>query len=196
MLIGRRALVPAPGDERGHPVDQQRRPALAQKRVREPGSVGVIGAQLGQRVVPLAKPVPQHRGGDPGRSVGSAAVLGSVAGLPEGCLRFRPAVEILQGEDAAIGGERAQVRVAGLVAEHAQGLIDIVQRGGVVTPDAMAQPQIGQGVSRRERVADLLGDGEGPPGGHVRRVQVAGVGPLEHRQQGQHAGLPGTGQVG
>ena len=196
MLVGRRALVPAPGDERGHAVDQQGWPALAQKRVREPGSIALIRAQLGQRVVPLAEPVPQHRGGDPGRAVGTAAALGGLAGLPEGQLRVRPAVEILQGEDAAVDGERAQVRVAGIVAEHAQRLVDVVERGGMVAPDAMAQPQVGQGVGGRERVAGLLGDGEGLPGGRVGRVQVAGVGPLEHRQQGQHPGLPGAGQVG
>ena len=195
MLVGGGALVPAPGDERGYAVDQQRGPAFAQERVREPGSIVLIRAQLGQRVVPVAKPVPQHRGGGPGGAVGAAAALGGLAGPPEGELGFRPAVEVLQREDTVVEGERAQVCVAWIVAEHVQRLVDVVERGGMVAPDAVAQPQVGQGVGGRECVACLLGDPEGLPGGLVRRVQLAGAGPLEHRQQGQHPGLPGAGQA-
>jgi hypothetical protein len=59
--VGYRALSPTPGDERGHAVDQQCGPAFAQEGVDQPGNIGGVGAQLGQRVVPLAEPVPQHR---------------------------------------------------------------------------------------------------------------------------------------
>jgi len=156
----------------------------------------LLRAQLGQRVVPLAEPVLQHRGGDPGRAVGTAAALGGLAGVPESRLCFRPAVHVLQGEDAVIQGERPKVRVAGIVAQHAQGPVDVVQRAGVVASDAVAQPEVGQGVGGRERVTRLLGDGEGLPGGLVGRIQLAALGPLEHRQEGQHPGSPGQGQVG
>ena len=156
MLIGRRTLVPAPGDKRGYAVDQQRWPALAQKRVGEPGSIALIRAQLGQRVVPLAKPVPQHRRGDPGAAVGTAAALGRT---PWARWRASSASgqrsRFCKGEDTVIEGERAQVRVAGIVAEHAQRLVDVAERGDLVAPDAMAQPQVGQGVGGRERVAGL-----------------------------------------
>ena len=40
VLAGRGALVPPPGDERGHAVLQQRRPAFAQIRIR----IGIVGA--------------------------------------------------------------------------------------------------------------------------------------------------------
>ena len=126
LLISRRTLVPAPGDERGHAVDQQRWPALAQECIREPGSIALVRAQLGQRVVPLAQPVPQHRGDNPGRAIGIAAALSVLAGLLEGQLGFRPAVEVLQREDPVVEVERAQVRVAGIVAEHVQCLVNVV----------------------------------------------------------------------
>ena len=65
----------------------------------------------------------------------------------------------------------------------------------MVALDAMAQPQVGQGVGGRERVAGLLGDGES------RRAVTSAVSrsparPFEHRQEGQHPGLPGAEQTG
>ncbi len=78
-LPGDDALIPAPGDERGHAMHQQGRPAFAEIAI----GVGILGAQLGQRVVPLAEPVPQHRRGDPGRLISAAAALGELTSLPE-----------------------------------------------------------------------------------------------------------------
>ena len=55
LLVGHRALIPPAGDERGHAMPQQRRPALAQKGIRQPGSIGVIRAQVtGQQLSVLA----------------------------------------------------------------------------------------------------------------------------------------------
>ncbi len=196
MLVGGCALVPAAGDERGHAVQQQCGPALAQKGMRQPGSVGVIRAQFGQCVIPLAEPVPQHRRGDPGRAIGVPAALGSLAGAPQRHLGLWPAVQVLQGEDAAVLRERAQVRVARVVAQHAQRPVDVVKRGHVIAPDGTGQPQIGQGVRCRERVACLLAGGQRLDRGRVGRVQVTGRGPLQHRQQGQHPGPPLRGQSG
>ena len=47
MLASRAALFPAPGDERGHAVDQQRGPAFAQEGIRRPERDGGLGAYLG-----------------------------------------------------------------------------------------------------------------------------------------------------
>ena len=118
VLAGHGALVPAPGDERGHTMHQQGRPVFAQKCVSQPGSIDVIGVQLGQGIVPLAEPVPQDRRGDPGRAVRAPAALGELTSLLEGQLGFRPAVEILQREDPDLKGVRAQVRVAGIIVQH------------------------------------------------------------------------------
>jgi hypothetical protein len=76
----RRALVAMPGDQRGHAVRQQRRPPFAQIAIR----AGVVEAQLGQRVVPLAQPVPQHRRSSPCRAIRTPGSLGELAGLPQG----------------------------------------------------------------------------------------------------------------
>jgi hypothetical protein len=191
VLAGRGALVPAPGDERGHAVHQQRGPAFAQIGV----CIGVIGAQLGQRVVPLAEPVPQHRRGNPCRLIRAPAALGELTSPLERQLGFWPAVEILQREDPDIKGVRAQVRVAGIVVQHTLCPIQVIERCGMVAPDSVGQPQISQGVGGGECVARLLGAGQGLAGGCLDRVQVAGADPLEHRQQAQDPGPPQAGQV-
>jgi hypothetical protein len=104
-----------------------------------------IRAQLGQCVVPLAEPVPH-----PGAAIGPPAALGELTSVVEGQLGFWPPVEILQREDLDLKGVRAQVRVVGIVTQHAQRPVDVVNRGRMVAPDAMAQPQIGQGAGGRE----------------------------------------------
>ena len=88
----------------GRAVQQQRRPALAQK-LRQPGSVGVVRAQFGQCIIPLrrastADTAVTHvaRSGFPLRWETSRARR-RVSGL-------RPAVEVLQGENAVVQGEQ------------------------------------------------------------------------------------------
>jgi hypothetical protein len=115
-----RALVPAPGDERGHAVHQQRGPAFAQEGIGQPGGVLVIQAQFGQRVVPLAEPVPQHGRGRPGPAIRTPAAAGDLASLVQGLFGVGPAVQVLQREDAHLERVGAQIRVAGVVAERAQ----------------------------------------------------------------------------
>jgi len=83
---------------------------FAQIGMRQPGSVGIIRVQLGQCVIPLAEPVPQYRGGDPGRMIGVSAALGGIAGVPEHQLDLRPAVEVLQREDPGRAGEGGLIR--------------------------------------------------------------------------------------
>jgi hypothetical protein len=103
----------------------------------------------------------------------ASAALGGLAGAPQGHLGLRPAVQVLQREDAAVQRERAQVREARVVAQHAQRPVDVVKRGHVIAPDGTGQPQIGQGVRRRERVASLLAGGQ-----RLDRGRVV-VGPLQ-----------------
>ena len=47
--------------------------------------------------------------------------------------------------------------MARIVAQHVQRPVDMVERGQVITPDGLGQPQIGQGVARRERITSPLG---------------------------------------
>jgi hypothetical protein len=59
---------------------EQRRPPFAQIGIR----AGVIEAQFGQRVVPLAEPVAQHRRGGPCRAIRTPGSLGKLASLAQG----------------------------------------------------------------------------------------------------------------
>ena len=65
-----------------------------------------------------------------------------------------------------MSGDRVEreVDVIALANQHAQRPIDVPERGGMITPDAVAQLQVGQGVGRRERVGCFLADGQGPAG--------------------------------
>ena len=88
-----------------------------------------------------------------------AGSLSELASLPQSQFGPRPFVEVLQREGAAVQGDRLQIREAGIVAQGIERLVNTVQRGGMVAPDGMDQPQVVQGLHRRERIADLLGGG-------------------------------------
>jgi hypothetical protein len=65
----------------------------------------------------------------------------------------------------------------------------------MVTLDGMGQPQVVQGLHRRERVADLLGGGQRPAGDRFGGVESGSL-PFDLRKQGQQPSLPHAGQAG
>ena len=68
-------------------------------------------------------------------------------------------------------------------------LVDVIQRGGMVTSDGMGQPQVDQGLRRREWVGGPLRRGQGLAGDRDGGADAAGL-PFEQRQQGQQPSLP------
>ena len=135
-MLGRLgALVPVPRYQRGHAVGQQRRPAFAQERVHQPGIVREVRAKLGQRVVPLTEPEPQHRRSSPGGTVRPPGSLRKLTGPPERQLGLRPLIEVLQRERAGVEGDRAQVGLPQVVAQDEQRPVNVAERGGMIAPD-------------------------------------------------------------